>query len=82
MYTADMPPPTPKQARSIKELLESAKAVQAKSHTDKKTLEENPLTEEEEKLWIEQQIVAAVEQWEKVLKDDDDDEPQSKTSQV
>lgn len=82
MYTADMPPPTPKQARSIKELLENAKAVQAKAHTDKKTLEENPLTEEEEKLWIEQQIVAAVEQWEKVLKDEDDDEPQSKTSQV
>lgn len=82
MYTPGMPPPTPEQAESIKELLMNAKMVQTKARADKKALEANPLPKEQEDLWIGQQIVAAVEQWEKVLKDDDDDEPQVQTNQV
>jgi hypothetical protein len=80
MYTNDMPPPTPEQAEDIKELLENAKSVQVKARIYSEALKKKRPTKEEERLWIEQQIVAAFEQWEKVLQDDEDnedDEPQS-----
>lgn len=75
-YTADMPPPTLEQAKDIEELLDNAKSVQARARIDKKALEAKKPTKEEERLWIEQQIAASIEQWEKVLHDDDGDEPQ------
>jgi hypothetical protein len=74
MYTNDMPPPTPEQAEDIKELLENAKSVQVKARIDSEALKKKRPTREEERLWIEQQIVAAFEQWEKVLQDDEGDE--------
>jgi hypothetical protein len=80
MYTNEMPPPTAEQAEDIKELLENAKSVQVKARIDSEALKKKRPTKEEERLWIEQQIVAAFEQWEKVLQDDEDyedDEPQS-----
>lgn len=86
MYTNDIPPPTAEQAEDIKELLENAKSVQVKAQIDSEALKKKRPTKEEERLWIEQQIVAAVEQREQVLQDDEgdeddeddeDDEPQS-----
>jgi hypothetical protein len=74
MYTNDMPPPTPEQAEDIKELPENAKSVQVKARIDSEALKKKRPTREEERLWIEQQIVAAFEQWEKGLQDDEGDE--------
>ena len=74
MYTDDMPPPTPEQAANIKELLENAKSIQARARIDKTTLKKNEPTKGEERLWIERQIAASFEQWEKALHDDEDDE--------
>lgn len=45
-----------------------------KARIDSEALEKRRPTKEEERLWIEQQIVAAYEQWEKVLHDESDDE--------
>jgi len=59
MYTEDMPPPTLEQAEDIKELLENAKSVQKKARIDSEALKKRRPTKEEERLWIEQQIVAA-----------------------
>jgi hypothetical protein len=61
-------------SRDIKELLENAKSIRAKARIDKKALKEKEPTHEEERLWIEQQIAAAFEQWEKGLNDGSDDE--------
>lgn len=74
MYTDDMPPPTPEQAEDIEELLENARSVQTKARIDSEALKKRLPTKEQERLWIEQQIVAAFEQWEEVLHDDEDDE--------
>ena len=74
MYTDDMPPPTQEQAEDIEELLENAKSVQTKARIDSEALKKRRPTKEQERLWIEQQVVAAFEQWEEVLHDDEADE--------
>jgi hypothetical protein len=53
MYTDKTPPPTPEQAKSINELLQTVNTVQANARADKKELKNAPLTREEERLWFE-----------------------------
>jgi hypothetical protein len=70
MYSDETP--TPEQAKGIKELLEIAKTVQEKAHADQTAFEENTPTEEEERVWTEQQLIAAEEQRRKFLNDESD----------
>jgi hypothetical protein len=68
---------TPEQAEGQKELLENAKAVQAKAYADKAELDANPATEDEKKRWLENQVSddeLEVEDDEEEENDDDDDE--------
>lgn len=70
---------TPERAEDIKELLEQAKAVQAKAREDYEHEQAFPATEQEEREWIEQQVMAAGGQYNEywngqpeVEKDDDE----------
>jgi hypothetical protein len=61
---------TPEQAEGQKELLENAKAVQAKAYADKAELDANPATEDEKKRWLENQVSDD----ELEIEDDDDED--------
>jgi hypothetical protein len=61
---------TPEQAEGQKELLENAKAVQAKAYADKAELDANPATEDEKKHWLENQVSDD----ELEIEDDDDED--------
>jgi hypothetical protein len=87
MYTDKTPPPTPEQAKSINELLQTVNTVQANARADKKELKNAPLTREEERLWFEQQAISAIEmlQNEKDSNDESDDKgggPQIKKDEL
>jgi hypothetical protein len=74
MYTDEVPPSNPEQAEGINELLQSVKTIQAKARADKKELGNKPLTREEERLWFEQKIIAAIEIWQEKDSNDESDD--------
>lgn len=65
---------TPEQAEGQKELLENAKAVQAKAYADKAELDANPPTEDEKKRWLENQVSDDELEIEDDDEEDDDEE--------
>ncbi|KAM0689798.1 hypothetical protein Q7P36_010669 [Cladosporium allicinum] len=65
---------TPEQAEGQKELLENAKAVQAKARADKEELDANPATEDEKRRWLENQISDDEPEVEDDDEEDDDEE--------
>ena len=65
---------TPEQAEGQKELLENAKAVQAKARADKEGPDANPATEDEKRRWLENQISDDEPEVEDDDEEDDDEE--------
>ena len=81
-YTGETPPSTPEQAKSINELLQSVKTVQAKARADKKELGNKPLTREEEWLWFKHKIIAAIEVWQEEKDSDDESDDKGGGPQI